>query len=77
MKTLELAPAATVTDAGAESRLFTVVRAILAPPARAGFVSVTVHVLAELGARVLGLQVKEDTRTGATSVMVVLAELLL
>jgi hypothetical protein len=38
---------------------------------------VTVQVLAELGPRMMGLQISEETITGATRPMVALAEVLL
>ena len=77
VNTLEVEPAATVTDSGAVSTLLTVVRATMAPPAGATLVRVTVQVLDVLGPRLVGLQARDDTRTGATRVTVVLAELLL
>jgi hypothetical protein len=53
------------------------VRATLAPPVGAGWVNVTLQVLEESGPRLAGLQAKEETKTGATRLTVVLAELLL
>jgi hypothetical protein len=77
--TLKLAqvPAATVTDVGTVSVELVLVRVTVAPPVGAVWVRVTVQVLEELGPRLVGLQVSEETRTGAARVMVALAELLL
>jgi hypothetical protein len=49
----------------------------LAPPAGAGWVSVTVQVLDELAPMPVGLQVNNETSTVAARFTVVLAELLL
>jgi hypothetical protein len=57
--------------------LFVFVSVTLAPPAGVALVSVTVHVLEALGPRLVGLQATDETSTGATSVTVVFAELLL
>ncbi len=51
--------------------------AMLAPPARAALVRLTVQVLEELGPTLVGLHVSEEINTGATRLTVVLAELLL
>jgi hypothetical protein len=48
-----------------------------APPTGAALVRVTVHVEEPLGPRLVGLHVSEETRTGATRLMVAFAELLL
>ena len=74
-KVAEVAAAGTLTDVGAVSVEFVFVRVTVAPPAVAAFVRVTVHVLEALGPRLVGLQASEDTRTGATRLTVVLAEL--
>jgi len=72
-----VAAAATVTDAGTVRVVLVFVRVTLAPPVGAAFVSVTVHVLDEFGPKLVGLHASEDTRTEATRLTVVLAELLL
>ena len=77
LKVAVVAAAATVTDAGTVSVALVFVRATRAPPAGAAFVRVTVQVLEAFAPRLLGLQASEDTSTGATRLMVALAELLL
>jgi hypothetical protein len=72
-----VAVAATVTDAGTVKVELVFVSVTLAPPVGAALVSVTVQVLEELGPRLLGLQDRADTRTGATRLTVVFAEVLL
>jgi hypothetical protein len=47
-----------------------------APPACAALVSVKVQALLEFGPRLAGLQVSEDTSTGATKLIVAFAEVL-
>jgi hypothetical protein len=73
----EVAAAATVTDAGTVRVKFVLARVTLAPPVGAVLLKVTVQVLEELGPRLAGLQASEETRTEATRLTVVLAELLL
>jgi hypothetical protein len=77
LKVPVVAAAATVIDAGTVNVTFVFVRVTLAPPAGAALVSVTVHVLEALGPRLVGLQVTDETKTGATRLIVVLPELLL
>ena len=77
LKLTQVAAAATVTDAGTVSVEFVLVRITVAPPVGAGWVRVTVQVLEAFGPRVLGLQISEETSTGAARVMVALAEVLL
>jgi hypothetical protein len=77
LKLTDIAPATTVIDAGTVSVAFVFVKATVAPPAGAAFVSVTVHALEAFGPRLFGVQVSDDTSTGATSPIVWLAELLL
>jgi hypothetical protein len=72
-----LVPVATTTDKGAERTPLTIETPTLAPPASAFLVNVTVQVLDALGARVAGAQSSEETNTGATRLIVSLAELLL
>ena len=76
LKLAEVAAAATVTDAGTVSVALVLVRVTLAPPVGAPWVKVTVQVLEELGPRLVGLQAREETRTGATRLMVAVFELL-
>ncbi len=78
--TLKLAAAeaaGTVTDVGTVRVELVLVKATLAPPVGAAWVKVTVQVLDELGATLVGLQARVETRTGAVRLTVVLAELLL
>ena len=77
VKFADVAAAATLTD-GATVRVALEFDSVtLAPPAGAGWVSVTVQVLEELAPMPAGLQVKDDTSTVAARFTVVLAELLL
>jgi hypothetical protein len=76
-KVAEVAAAETVTDAEAVRVELVLVRETLAPPVGAGWVKVTVQVLEAFCPRLVGLQASEETRTGATRLRVVLAELLL
>jgi hypothetical protein len=62
----EVAPAATVIEAGSVSTRLVLESVTIAPPLGAAFVKVTVQVLKESGPRLVGLQVSEDTSTGAT-----------
>jgi hypothetical protein len=75
LKFVEVAPAATVIDAGTESIELVVARTTLAPLAGAGWVRVTVQALEEFGTRLVGVQASEETNTGAARLTVVLAEL--
>ena len=77
LNVVEVAAAATVTDAGTASVELVLVRVTVAPPLGAGWVRVTVQVLEELGPRLAGLHASEETSTDATRLTVVLAELLL
>jgi hypothetical protein len=77
LKLADVAAGATATDAGTVRVALVLVRVTVAPPAGAGWVRVTVQVLDEFGPRLVGLQASEDTSTGATRLMVALAELLL
>jgi hypothetical protein len=73
LKFAAVAPAATLTEAGAVSTVLLSERATLAPPV-AILVRVTVQVLEALGPRLLGVQAREDTATGATRLTLALAE---
>ena len=64
LKVVDVAAAATVTEAGTVRVALVFVRVTLAPPARAGWVKVTVQELDELGPRLVGLHVSEETSTG-------------
>ena len=77
LKVTQVAAATTVTVAGTVSVELVLVRIKVAPPVGAGWVSVTVQVLEELGPRLMGLQTSEETSTDVTRVTAVLAELLL
>jgi len=77
LKLTQVAAAATVTAAGTVSVEFVLVRVTVAPPVGAGSVRVTVQVLEAFGPRLVGLQASEETSTGATRLMVTLAEVLL
>ena len=77
LKVAEVAPAATVTAAGTVNTVPVLDRVTAAPPVGAALVRVTVQVLDVFGPRLVGLQANDDTNTGATRLMLVLAELLL
>jgi hypothetical protein len=77
LKVADVAVAATVTEVGTVSVVLVFVKVTPAPPAGAGWVKVTVQVLAELCATLVGLQTSEETNVEAASPTVVLAELLL
>ena len=76
LKVAEVAPAATVTDAGTVSTALVLVSVTTAPPAGATLVKVTVQVLEALGPRLAG-QANDDTSTDATRLTVAFAELAL
>ena len=75
LKVAEIAAAATVTDAGTFKIELLFARVTLAPPAGAGWVRVTVQVLEDFAARLLGLQDRVDSDAGAIKVKVLVAEL--
>ena len=68
-------PVATVAVAGTVSAALLLDTAMLAPPAGATLLNVTVHVLAAFEPRLAGAQASELTTTGATKLTVELAEL--
>ena len=72
-----VALAATVTEAGTVSEELELDSAMLAPPAGAACVKVTVHVVEAFGPRLAGLHDSAETSTGTTRLTVELAELLL
>ena len=72
-----VADAATLTEAGTVSVELELERVTLTPPLGAAWVNVTVHVLEAFGPRLVGLQARDDTTTGAVKLTVALAELLL
>jgi hypothetical protein len=74
LKLAEVAAAATVTDAGTVRVGLVLVRTTVAPPAGAGWVRATVQEPEAFGPRLVGVQASEETSTGATRVMVALAE---
>ena len=77
LKVAEVEPAATVTEAGIVSAVLVSVKVAEAPPVGAALLKVTVQVLEAFGPRLVGLHESDDTRTGATRLMVAFAELLL
>jgi hypothetical protein len=77
VKVPEVEAAATVTDAGTVSLELVFDKVTLAPPVGAAWVRVTVQVLDEFGPRLAALHDNAETKTGATRLTVVLAELLL
>jgi hypothetical protein len=77
LKVADVAPAATATEVGTVSVELVFMSATLAPPVGAGCVKATVHVVEELGPRLVGPQASDETNTGATRLTVALAELLL
>ena len=74
LKFAAVAPAATLTEVGVVSTVLLSERATLAPPVGAALAKATVQVLEALGPRLLGVQVREDTSTGATRLTLALAE---
>ena len=76
LKIAVVAPAATVTIAGTVSEVLLLASVTLDPPVGAGWASVTVHVLAALCPRLVGLQATPETKTGASRLMVAVCELL-
>jgi hypothetical protein len=77
LKVAEVAAAATATDAVTVRVELVLVKVTLAPPVGAACVRVTVQVVEEFGPTLVGLQTSEETSTGATRLMLALAELLL
>ena len=73
LKVAVVAAAGTVTDAGTVRVPFVFV-SVTVTAAGAALVRATVHVLEAFGPRVVGLQVSEETSTGATRLTVVFAE---
>ena len=76
LKVAVVAPAATVTDAGTVRRVLLLASVTLEPPAGAAWVKVTVHVLAALWLRLVGLHVAPETSPGANRLIVAVCELL-
>ena len=77
LKVAEVAAAGMVIDAGTESAALLSESPTVAPPAGAALVRVTVQVLEEFDPMLVGVHAREETSTGATRLMVVLAEVLL
>ena len=73
----EVAPAATVTEAGTVSTALVLVSVTTAPPAGATLVKVTVQVLEALGPRLAGCRPAKIPAPDATRLTVALAELAL
>ena len=76
LKVAVVAPAATVTDAGTVSEALLLASVTPDPPVGAVWVSVTVEVLTARCHRLVGLQARVDTSTGASRLIVVVCELL-
>jgi hypothetical protein len=77
VKFADVAAAATVTEAGTVNVALEFARVTPAPPVGAAWVRVTAQVLEELAPMPVGLQVSDETSTGATRLTVAVAELLL
>jgi len=75
VKVAEVEPFATLTEEGVVSKELSSESATEVPPEDAALVKVTVQVLVAPEARLAGLQASEETRTGATRLTMVLAEL--
>jgi hypothetical protein len=76
LKVVVKAPPATVTDAGTVSDVLLLASVTFDPAAGAVCVSVTVQVLTALCPRLVGLQARVETRTGASRLIVAACELL-
>ena len=76
LKVAVVAPPVTVTDAGTVSRALLLPSVTLDPPVGAVWVSVTVQVLTALWPRLVGVQARVDTKTGARRLIVAVRELL-
>jgi len=73
---VEVAPADTVTEAARTvSSVLLLDRSTTVPPLGAALLSVTVQVVAAPELKLLGLQASEDSATGATRLIVAVAEL--
>ena len=70
LKVAEVAPAATVTDAGTVTIALLLARVAAAPPAGAALVRVRVQVLVALDPRLEGAQASDEINTGATRLIV-------
>lgn len=70
----EVEPAATVTEIGVVSAALSSDTATVLPPAGAGLVRLTVQVVLPLGPRLVGLQTRVESASGATRLMVTLCE---
>jgi hypothetical protein len=73
----EVEPAGTVTEAATDSIVLLLDSVTLAPPLGAAWFSVVVQVVEEFGPRLAGLQLSEETCTGAVRLMLAVAEVLL
>ena len=76
LKVAVVAPAVTVTEAGTVSSALLLVSVTLDPPVGAVWVRVTVQVLTALCPRLVGLQARVETSTGASRLIVAVFELL-
>jgi hypothetical protein len=77
MRFTEVAAAGTVTDGATVSVALEFERVTVAPPAGAGWVTVTVQMLEASAPILAGVQVIDETSMGATRLTAVLAEPLL
>ena len=74
LKVVEVAAAATMTDAGTVRVELVLVRVTLAPPVGAAWVRVTVQVVEEFGPTLVGLHASDETNA-ATRLTLVTPEL--
>ena len=72
LKVAEVAPAATVTDAGTVNAELLLARFAAAPPAGAALVRVRVQVLVAFDPRLEGAQASDEISTGATRLIAAL-----
>jgi hypothetical protein len=77
MRFTEVAAAGTVTDGATVSVALEFERVTVAPPAGAGWVTVTVQMLEASAPILAGVQVIDETSMGATRLTAILAEPLL
>ena len=76
LKVAVVANHATFTEAGTVSEVLLLASVTVDPPRGAIWVSVTVQVLTALWPRLVGLQARVETRTGASRLIVAVCELL-
>ena len=76
LKLAVVPPATTVTVPGTAREALLLASVTLDPPVGAAWASVTVQVLTALGPRLVGLQDRVETTTGATRLIAAVCELL-